>query len=159
MYIRVANNGDAEAISSLIINTASTQLRNEFTDDGWDLFLRLLEKQTQKSLIENKKYKYLIALDENNMNILGVLAVKEVTHLFHFFVDPNSQGLGIGKSLWKMYLNKIHQLNEKRQNIKTITVNSSDYGIPFYQKIGFMMNSSRQKKNGVCYTPMTFTID
>ena len=50
MDIQIADEDDAAAISSLIIETAETQLRNEFSDDGWEMFLQLVSENMQKTL-------------------------------------------------------------------------------------------------------------
>lgn len=166
LEVVAANQHDAFAISSLILETATTQLRNEFSDDGWLLFLKLLSEDTQSSLIKNKKFYYRVVVNKNdytnNRAIKGVLAIKDKTHLFHFFIKPDDQGKGIGKALWNAYLKDLKQdafsLQSAQTTVDRITVNSSDFGIPFYQSLGFLMANNRQKKNGICYTPMTFSL-
>ena len=178
MKIKQATEDDAKAISSLILETATAQLRNEFSDDGWDLFLKLLNENTQKSLIKSKKFSYLVAVTESAAvnetvaskveglkpfgEIVGVLATKDVNHLFHFFIKPSWQGKGLAKLLWNQAVIEIHDaLNKKtikaQNNDDSVTVNSSDFGLQFYQHIGFVMEAGRQKKNGICYTPLRFT--
>ncbi|MFT5519913.1 MAG: GNAT superfamily N-acetyltransferase [Enterobacterales bacterium] len=164
MKIKQATEDDAKAISSLILETASAQLRNEFSDDGWDLFLKLLNENTQKSLIKSKKFNYLVAVNENVAvnEIVGVLATKDVNHLFHFFIKPSWQGKGLAKLLWNQAVIEIHDaLNTKaikaQNNDDSVSVNSSDFALKFYQHLGFVMEAGRQKKNGICYTPLRFT--
>ena len=108
MKIRTADPDDIEVISELILSTASTQLRHEFTDAGWVLFQQLLSKKTQQDLIKNNKFRYLVAVveeeDTGDKMINGVLTIKDKNHLFHFFVKPQNQGKGIGKALWETYM-------------------------------------------------------
>lgn len=162
MRIRKAQVEDAEDISSLILNTAATQLRQEFSDDGWELFQRLLSKKTQQSLIDNKKFYYFLAVAATEStadeHIVGILAIKDKNHLFHFFVQPQWQGKGIGRYLWQAFLQVFHTDKYSRKPFHEITVNSSDFGLPFYQKLGFVMKTTQQQKNGVCYTPMIYSI-
>ena len=164
MKIKQATEDDAKAISSLILETATAQLRNEFSDDGWDLFLKLLNENTQKSLIRSKKFNYLVAVNESVAvnEIVGVLATKDVNHLFHFFIKPSWQGKGLAKLLWNQAVIEIHNgLNKKtikaQNNNDSVSVNSSDFALTFYQHLGFVMEAGRQKKNGICYTPLRFT--
>ncbi|MFT5452604.1 MAG: GNAT superfamily N-acetyltransferase [Enterobacterales bacterium] len=178
MKIIQATEDDAKAIASLILQTAKAQLRGEFSDDGWDLFLKLLNEDTQKSLIKNKKFNYIVAVAERSNvaknsdlktqglkptnEIVGVLVIKDVNHIFHFFIKPSWQGKGLAKLLWDQAVIEIHDALNK-QTIKahnhkdSVSVNSSDFGLNFYQHIGFVMEAGRQKKNGICYTPMRFT--
>jgi GNAT superfamily N-acetyltransferase len=82
--------------------------------------------------------------------------------LFHFFVRTETQGKGIGKALWESCLQQLTAESTKshtfRKSIDKVTVNSSDFAIPFYLKLGFVMESGRQKKNGICYTPMVYNL-
>jgi GNAT superfamily N-acetyltransferase len=178
MKIKQATEEDAKAISSLILETARAQLRGEFSDDGWALFLNLLNENTQKSLIKSKKFVYIVAVKEgaldkeavdvniegarNTDEIVGVLAIKDVNHLFHFFISPAWQGKGIAKLLWNQGVIEIREsINKKiikaQNSDDSISVNSSDFGLKFYQHLGFVMVEGRQKKNGICYTPMRYT--
>lgn len=168
MKIKQATEDDAKAISSLIIQTATAQLRDEFSDDGWILFLKLLNEDTQKSLIKSKKFNYLVVVNKGVVNenaveeIVGVLATKDVNHLFHFFIKPSWQGKGLAKLLWNQAVIEIHGVLDKKtikaqNNDNSVSVNSSDFGLNFYQHLGFVMEAGRQKKNGICYTPMRFT--
>jgi len=162
LIIRKANIEDAAAISSLILNTAENQLRHEFSDEGWRLFERLLSRKTQASLIDNKKFNYFLAISQSlnsDEQLLGVLAIKDKNHLFHFFVKPECQSQGVGHKLWQTFLQVFNSENYSSQQFKEITVNSSDFALSFYQKLGFVMKTTRQQKNGVCYTPMIYCLE
>jgi len=158
--LRIATENDATEISSLILTVAHSQLRTEFSEDGWLLFKKLLAVKTLKGLLNNKKFFYLVVT--KGQSVVGVLCIKDRSHVFHFFVHSEFQGRGIGKLLWKAYLNDI---KKPRFNYGTpvkkfteVSVNSSDYALPIYQKLGFKMKNGRQIKNGVCYTPLTFAL-
>jgi len=141
MYIRIANEEDALAVSSLVMNTAQAQLRNEFSNDGWTLFQRLLSVKTQKDLINSKQFYYLLAVAKSTSTqkekIIGVLAIKDSSHLFHFFINPDYQGKGIGRLLWYKYLQQIKAISIPKK-ISKITVNASDFAAQFYLKLGFV---------------------
>ncbi|MCP3674204.1 MAG: GNAT family N-acetyltransferase [Gammaproteobacteria bacterium] len=148
MEIRNAIIDDAEAISSLVMDTAKAQLRNEFTDDGWVLFQRLLSVKTQVGLLKNKAFNYRVAVIDNE--IIGVLASKNASHLFHFFIHPNWQCQGVGGKLWASYLQSISTII----SINSVSVNASDFAVKFYLKIGFTIKQPRKINNGMCFTAM-----
>jgi len=169
--IQAAKSENAKSISSLILQTATAQLRGEFSDDGWGLFQNLLCEETQKSLINNKKFDYhIVVLEQHDLKefrettIVGVLVTKDINHLFHFFISPQWQNRGVGKLLWDQCLKTIPE-NLSKNRIKPqnepnkITVNSSDFALGFYQHLGFVMDSKRQMKKGICYTPMHYLFD
>ncbi|NNJ72596.1 MAG: GNAT family N-acetyltransferase [Enterobacterales bacterium] len=152
--LRRATADDADSVSDLIICVARAQLRNEFTQEGWELFLRLISKQTQRSIINNQDFVYWLAVTETETScekIVGLLSSKSQLHVFHFFILPDYQRLGIGTKLWHNYLMHIpHQLGLK------ITVNSSDFALAFYKQLGFSEAGKRHIKNGLAHTPMQF---
>lgn len=153
MKIRIATIDDARAISTLVMHTAKEQLRNEFTDDGWELFQRLLSEKTQTDLLRNKAFNYRVAVISND--IVGVLASKNASHLFHFFIHPNWQHRGVGSKLWERYLQDISTI----KSINSVTVNASDFAVGFYLKIGFSIKQPKQVKNGMCFTAMEYSLD
>ncbi len=87
-----------------------------------------------------------------------MLAIKELSHVFQFFISTQWQKRGIGKRLWKHYLQVNESGDLSKEASKFITVNSSDFGKSFYLKLGFNITESRQLKNGVYYTPMEFSL-
>ncbi len=154
--IRRASPQDSEQISNLIIQVATEQLRTEFSQEGWELFLRLISKQTQKGLIEDQQFQYWVAVDSlssDEANIVALLSSKNTTHIFHFFILPQYQRKGIGTALWRNYL---FQLPVHRPLM--ITVKSSDFACDFYHKLGFVDKQPRCVENGLVYTLMQYTV-
>ncbi len=91
--------------------------------------------------------RYYGAFDEEKM--VGMLGIREEKwHVCFFFVDGEYQRLGIGRKLFK----------RMRQDFpgRTITLNSSPYGLPFYKALGFAATDSEQTVNGIRFTPMAY---
>ncbi|MBQ6119882.1 MAG: GNAT family N-acetyltransferase, partial [Clostridia bacterium] len=63
-----------------------------------------------------------------------------------FFVDGGYHRLGVGTRLFR------HLLRDHPD--ETITLNSSPYGLPFYQALGFVKTAEEQTVNGIRFTPM-----
>ena len=83
---------------------------------------------------------------ENNI-LEGLIATdSQKSHICLFFVDKVSQGKGIGKELMKAVINN----NENSY----ITVNSSRYGVPIYEKLGFIKIEEEKEQDGLKFTPM-----
>lgn len=153
--IRLATAADAAAISELVVTVATAQLREEFTDDGWELFLRLISRQTQQGLIADTQFQYLVACDKNApQKIFGLLSSKHTTHVFHFFILPEYQRQGIGTALWRHYL-----FHMPPGVGNTITVKSSDFACAFYLQLGFKQKQPRCIENGLAYTLLHYTRD
>ncbi|WP_338964271.1 GNAT family N-acetyltransferase [Fusobacterium nucleatum] len=94
-----------------------------------------------------KSFKVYGAFEDNVLK--GIIATdSQKRHISLFFVDKSSQGKGIGKELINIVVNN----NENSY----ITVNSSRYGVPIYEKLGFvkMVEEKEQEQDGLKFTPM-----
>ena len=105
--------------------------------------------ETFCNFVDNKKitksFKVYGAFEDNILK--GLIATdRRKRHISLFFVDKDSQGKGIGKELMKVVINN----NENSY----ITVNSSRYGVPIYEKIGFIKIEEEKEQDGLKFTPM-----
>ena len=92
-----------------------------------------------------KSFKVYGAFEDNVLK--GIIATdSQKRHISLFFVDKSSQGKGIGKELINIVVNN----NENSY----ITVNSSRYGVPIYEKLGFVKIEDEKKQDGLKFTPM-----
>ncbi len=91
--------------------------------------------------------RYYGAFDEEKL--LGMLGIREEKcHICFFFVEGEYQRLGIGRKLFK-------RLREDFPG-RTITLNSSPCGLPFYRTIGFTATDRELTVNGIRFTPMEY---
>ena len=109
--------------------------------------------ETFCNFVDNKKitksFKVYGAFEDNILK--GLIATdRRKRHISLFFVDKDSQGKGIGKELMKVIINN----NENSY----ITVNSSRYGVPIYEKLGFVKMEEEKEQNGLKFTPMKLVL-
>ena len=105
--------------------------------------------ETFCNFVDNKKitksFKVYGAFENNILE--GLIATdSQKSHICLFFVDKVSQGKGIGKELMQVVVND----NENSY----ITVNSSRYGVPIYEKLGFIKIEEEKEQDGLKFTPM-----
>jgi len=92
-----------------------------------------------------KSFKVYGAFEDNVLK--GLIATdSQKRHICLFFVDKVSQGKGIGKELMRVVVNN----NENSY----ITVNSSRYAVPIYEKLGFIKMEEEKEQDGLKFTPM-----
>ena len=99
---------------------------------------QLLNNEKDKAAFEDDVLKGLIATDRRKR------------HINLFFVDKVSQGKGIGKELMRVVINN----NENSY----ITVNSSRYGVPIYEKLGFVKIEDEKEQDGLKFSPMKLVL-
>ena len=105
--------------------------------------------ETFCNFVDNKKitksFKVYGAFEDNILK--GLIATdRRKRHINLFFVDKVSQGKGIGKKLMNIVVNN----NENSY----ITLNSSRYGVPVYEKLGFIKMEEEKEQDGLKFTPM-----
>ena len=105
--------------------------------------------ETFCNFVDNKKitksFKVYGAFEDNILK--GLIATdRRKRHINLFFVDKVLHGKGIGKKLMNIVVNN----NENSY----ITVNSSRYGVPVYEKLGFIKMEEEKEQDGLKFTPM-----
>ena len=115
-----------------------------YSEQGIETFCNFVDnKETTKS------FKVYGAFEDNVLK--GLIATdSQKKHICLFFVDKISQGKGIGKKLMSTVIDD----NEN----SFITVNSSRYAIPIYEKIGFIKTEEEKEQDGLKFTPMKLVI-
>lgn len=81
---------------------------------------------------------------------VGILVTREKgSHVALFFVKGDDHGRGIGRRLWNAAL--------AESRAKRITVHSSRFAVPVYEKLGFVRRWTEQETDGIRYVPMQYT--
>jgi GNAT superfamily N-acetyltransferase len=75
-------------------------------------------------------------------------------HVSMLFVDGDYHRKGIATALMNHMADDL-----KSKDIMRITVNSSPFGVPFYENYGFTATDEMQHKDGFIYLPMSYDID
>lgn len=123
-----------------------------YTPEGVRNFENFITDSTLYRMFIMGEYQLFIALDRHK--IVGMITLRDSTHISLLFVDAAYHRQGIGRALIKHLTDYL--LTEVGAD--RVTVNSSPYGIGFYHKIGFRDLSSEEKRDGIIYTPMEFIL-
>jgi len=81
--------------------------------------------------------------------ILGVIAIKNISHISLMFVDKAHHRQGIARQLFQTLLEEL-----RTQNVTQLTVNSSPYAVKAYEHLGFVQTQEQQEKDGILFIPM-----
>ena len=91
----------------------------------------------------------LKAIDIKKNAIIGFIEIRNYNHISLLFIDDEYFRLGLGKELFE----KVKDITKSDK----YSVNSSDYAIDFYKKLGFIAIYDNIKvENGVHFHPMIF---
>lgn len=138
--IRHANIDDATAIARLI---------EPYIDDFAvnQLGREKLNQEAIEKLLQTEGVHYYVYIQ--HQQIIATIAYKESGHLIHFFTARTMQKQGIGSKLWNFIEAELYQYGAAY-----ITVNSSCYAQPVYEKLGFQTVSSVIEASGLRFIQM-----
>jgi len=145
--IRSGSPSDAEAIDRLIAS-----FQGELTDDpsgaGAEEYLASVSVEAEREYLASARYLYLLAC--SGSQLVGFIAIRDGSHLFHLFVERAHQRQGIARLLWERALSELGDPGSKG----AFTVNSSLSAVPVYQAFGFARVGSLQSVHGISFLPM-----
>jgi len=151
LTVRPAVVSDAAGISALI----HSQLHHRAPDPTTpapEQFVALFSPQAIAGYITGGNCNYLVALIGGQL--VGALAIRDNRHLFHLFVAEPYQRLGVARSLW----NRAKADVLATTNEAEISVRSSMYAVPVYERFGFKVSGPRVEDVGVTCVPMQLVI-
>jgi ribosomal protein S18 acetylase RimI-like enzyme len=136
----------------LICTLAKKFITPEFSTPAREDFL---SSNNGNSVEQNIKsgFTYFVATDSKQL--VGVVGVKDNSHLYHLFVAEQYQGMGLARRLWGKAMDECKRLG----NRGNFTVNSSNNAVDVYEKLGFERTGPTAEKDGVFFNPMEYRND
>jgi GNAT superfamily N-acetyltransferase len=113
---------------------------------------KLIDAFCQKYDLENFKVKvqeihYFVAENSDKSQILGIIGLKN-NELRTFFVDPDSQGKGVGRKLYDRL-----ETEARKAGVTELILEGSPLGEPIYTHLGFIKIMTIYKERvGIKYT-------
>lgn len=148
ILIRTINENEWEEAMNLAWDTFILYEAPEYTKEGITSFRNFVRDPILKTLFIEGKYNVLAAY--NNNIIVGIIGVRNETHISLLFVDSEYHKKGIARRLVEKTFERTYEKYGKRE----MTVNSSPYAVCFYHKMGFVDTDIEQTTDGIRYTPM-----
>ncbi len=87
--------------------------------------------------------------------IAGVIEIRQHDHISLLFVNKRLQRKGIAKDLLQKAL---EVMRTAKPDLERVTVNSSRYGVPVYEKLGFHRTGPERTVNGIAFIPMVLRL-
>lgn len=120
----------------------------DYTKEGIQSFADFISDKKLHQLFLNGTYEMFVAI--NNNKIVGIITLRDKSHISLLFVKEEYHRNGIGSSL----VTKVRQYVLKKYGIPYVTVNAAPYGIDFYHSVGFVDIGKRRVHKGIIVAPM-----
>lgn len=147
MNIRQANKQDSASIASLIKDLAEKFIVAEFSEKGRNQFFSSNDQSSIEQFFDSG---FIYHVAEEAEEIIGVVGIRDNSHLYHLFVAESQQGNGLARKLWEYAM----RLCLAAGNPGSFTVNSSNNAVGVYEAFGFKRKGGMAESNGVLYNPM-----
>lgn len=123
-----------------------------YSPEGVKNFENFITDSTLYRMFVMGTYQLFVAVDQGS--VVGMITLRDLTHISLLFVDEKYHRQGIGRALMKYLTNYLlTEIGADR-----VTVNASPYGVGFYHKLGFRDVRPEEMRDGIIYTPMEFIL-
>ena len=123
-----------------------------FSEEGINEFKSFIDPPRLRERLSPTSF---ILVAEMDVEIVGVIGVRDWSHVFLLFVKGDQQRKGIARSLLSEALQRCQTA---RLDLERITVNSSPNAVEAYRQMGFVPTSEEQLANGIRYVPMVLDL-
>jgi GNAT superfamily N-acetyltransferase len=148
--IREAGEQDISKIAELTTELSALTIAPDCTPEGATMLLSSMGEEATRLRFAGR-FRHHVACDD--AGIVGVVASRDDSHLFHLFVAVSHQRRGIAKRLWGV----AKEACLAAGNPGRFTVNSSRRSIVVYRAFGFV-EEPEVCANGVPFIPMTLNM-
>jgi len=148
IIVRQLTAKDVGEASELVIRVFNEFVAAEYSAEGVEEFHRYARPDALRDRAQGN-HLGLLALVQDA--IVGVIEVRGQDHISLLFVDPAYQRQGIARRLLRRALQISGAVGPGPGEI---SVNSSTYAVPIYEKLGFRQAGERQVVHGIGFTPM-----
>ena len=141
--------GQETVVSEMVWEVFSEFEAPDYSSEGVDTFKEFIVPGILADKIKNEHFKVYCCFGE--ASLVGVLALRDTTHISLLFVKKKYHRRGIAKELLRMVVEDISKL---KSDLRELTVNSSPYAVKIYKRLGFVATDTMQEQNGMKFTPM-----
>lgn len=142
------NKSEYEGVMGLVWKTFLHFEAKDYTQEGVKSFQDFITDPVLYNMFRKGYYQIFGAFYQDEL--VGMISLRDRTHISLLFVDERYHYQGIGRALMEYLKNYlVTEMGEYK-----ITVNSSPYGVGFYHRLGFHDTDVELTKEGVRYTPM-----
>ena len=119
-----------------------------YSEQGSAEFYKYIDLTT---FSERQKTNHFTLVAKDQDRVVGVIEVRDFSHVAMLFVDGEYQHQGIGK---RLLADALAICKNHNPDLKELTVHSSINACPIYRKLGFVAKSEEKEVNGIRFTTM-----
>ncbi len=146
--IKPASQADWQEAMDLAWKTFMRFEAADYLPEGIQNFKDFVTGNTLFWMFMEGKYPLFVACADGQ--IIGMISLRNESHISLLFVDEKHHNKGVGKAL----INYVFRFLTEELNCYRATVFAAPYGVGFYHKLGFKDLGPEREREGILYTPM-----
>jgi GNAT superfamily N-acetyltransferase len=150
--IREPEENQITEVHALVCSVFDEFVAPLFSEEGISEFKSFIEPPRLRERLRSNSF---ILVAEIDAEMVGVIGVRDWSHVFLLFVRGDHQGKGIARLLLAEALKRC---KEVKPDLEKITVNSSPNAVGASRRMGFIPTNDEQLTNGVRYVPMALDL-
>ena len=150
---RLMTSDDAEAVSALVLASFDEYIAPEYTPVGVEAFRKFAAAD---ALRERAGEDHFVILATSSEDVVGMIEFRHSDHVSLLFVDKAFHRRGLARALLEQGL---AEARTREPGVERVTVNSTRFGVPAYEKLGFLQTGPERAVNGIVFIPMAKRLD
>ncbi|MDA0737459.1 MAG: GNAT family N-acetyltransferase [Nitrospirae bacterium] len=143
---------DIPEVHELIKDVFLPDIAPHYSSEGQEEFLRYVEPDALHARGKENHFALLAVLNDE---IIGVIEIRDHSHLSLLFVNVPHQRQGLSKELLRRGL---ESCLKNRVDVLTLTVHASPNAVGIYEKLGFRQLQPEQVSHGFRFTLMELNL-
>lgn len=144
---------EASAVSELVFSLFSEFVGSDYSEEGILEFRKFVSPEALE-LRGSENHSMWVA--ETGGILIGMIEIRDGNHVALLFVDKSYHRHGVAKDLLRAALK---ESRATAPDLERVTVNSSRYGIPAFEKLGFRQTGPERDVNGIAFIPMAMRLE
>ena len=144
--------GEESAVAALVEAVFMAHVAPLYTPEGVEEFLGYAEVSEFTRRLQRE---HVILVAETDVQIVGMIEIREQRHISLLFVAGAYQRRGIATELLARAIQLCRRVNP---DLTALTVHASPNAVPIYRRLGFAASAEEQVVHGIRYTPMTLVL-
>ena len=147
LRIRDMAMGEEPEVFALVMRGFDELVRVDCTESGAAEFTRAV-----RAFVVERQPGHRVTVAEKDGRLLGMIDVRNASHVCLFFVESEGRGRGVGRALLESA--EQHGAGDGATAPFEMSVNSSLWAVPVYERLGFTAVSPVSEINGIKFVPM-----
>lgn len=145
---------DAEPIAALVLAAFDEFIAPDYTtEQGVAEFRRYAAAEALRRRAERDHF---VMVAEVDGVLAGMIEVRDCNHVALLFVAKDFHRRGIAARLLERGL---AEARVRRPDVERVTINSSRYGVPAYERMGFRQTGPERAVNGIVFIPLAMRLE